>query len=293
VEPLASSLFGFHWTTDYVVQEMERYHPSREPLGAEELKVNPGWFGEEIAGLGELGWAIGDDERFYRCATEMITTIYLRRTVGMQDRDEIDQSFERFILANANAKELIRAVMDQPSYRAGELVDQDDDDLALREKVVRAVGPQQLSRSLNDLTGFTWEYAGFDMMNSDTYGFRLLMGGVDGHALTRPVNDPSLTSVVTVKRLAQAAADYEVDNHIGDGGDHLLSSVNPDWTADDLEMEEVVASFYFQLMGIRPDDETVSEYLDLWADVAAVTDAETAWRAVVEAFFRDPYFITY
>jgi len=272
---------------------MERYHPSREPLGAHELKVNPGWFGEEIAGLGELGWAIGDDERFYRCATEMMSTLYLRRSLDFDDRPAVDEAFERFILADANAKELIRAVMDQPQYRAGQLVDQDDDALTMKENLVRAIGPQQLSRTLAGLTGFTWEYDGFDMMDSDTYGFRLLMGGVDGHALTRPVNDPSLSSVVTIKRLAQAAADYEVSQHLGDGGSHILSAVNPDWTAGDAELEDALAEIYFDLMSIEPDQETVKEYLHLWTEVEALTDSETAWRAVLEAFFRDPYFITY
>jgi len=291
VEPLAAALFGFHWVTDYVIQEMERYHPEREVAGPRELEVEPAWWGEPITGLSELGWAIADDERFYRCAAEYWTSILYRRSLSIDDRGIVDDHFDAFLNGEARVKELIRAITDSEEYRAGAFSDPADEDTQGATRTVRTMSPHQLSATVEALTGFFWSYEGFDQLDSDQWGFRVLLGGVDGEALTRPAVDPSLTAVVVLKRLAEASAQNSAAQ-LG-SGEGLLGEVDLAWTAEDAEFLALLDALYFQLMGERASDESLDTYASLWSQIEEMTDSQTAWESTLAALLRDPFFYGY
>ena len=71
--------------------------------------------------------------------------------------------------------------------------------------------PDQLSRVLEGLTGFQWTWKGYEQLDNDTLGFRIMAGGVDGTEVTEPQHAPSLTSLLVLQRLAEAAASAAVD----------------------------------------------------------------------------------
>jgi len=290
VEPLAAALFGFHWVTDYVIQEMERYHPEREVAGPRELGVNPAWWGEPITGLNELGWAIADDERFYRCTAEYWTSILYRRNLTLEDRGTVDDHFDAFLTGEARVKMLIRAITDSEEYRAGAFKVSEDDDIEIA-RTVRTMSPNQLSATIQQLTDFHWTYEGFDQLDSDQWGFRVLLGGVDGDALTRPALDPSLTAVVVLKRLAEAAAQKSAA-HLGTG-EGLLGEVSLDWSPEDAAFGTALEALYLQILGERADSASLAAYTEIWTTVASLTDSQTAWEATLGALFRDPLFYSY
>ena len=293
VEPMAAALFGFQWVTDFNPRELERYHPSREPSGREALGVEMAYWGEPITGLEDLGWAISRDERFYHCMTETMTGLLLRRRVVEADRADVDAVHKTFIDGKARVKELMLAVMDLPSYQAGSLGAGATDDDADREVLARALSPQQLGATIEELTGYKWESAGFDQMDNDDWGYRVLTGGVDGVALSLPVQESTLTSALVIKRLAQAASYTEASSHLGDGGSTLLADVDLSWEPGDAAFEDKVGDIYFGLTALRADSDTLDAYGALWSEVAAMSDATTAWQAVVEGMLREPAFISY
>lgn len=293
VEPMAAALFGFQWITDFNPTEMERYHPEREPQGEQTLHVEMAYWGEPITGLEELGWAISRDERLYSCMAETMTRLLFRRQLELHDRPELDLLLQTFIEADARVKPLIRKIMALPAYQAGGFTDAATEVDQDRELVTRALSPQQLASTVEALTGFRWTSSNFDQMDNDTTGFRVLMGGVDGEALTLPVNEPTLTSALVVKRLAEAAASWEASSHLGDGGTTLLGGVSADWSADDPALGEAVAAMYFQLTAVRPDTALVGDYVALYGAVADSAGAQAAWTAVLAAMLRETDFITY
>ena len=62
----------------------------------------------------------------------------------------------------------------------------------------RMLTHDQLSDSLEALTGFRWTSNGFDVLDTDSRGHRLLLGGVDGIANRAPQARPeeALKSII-------------------------------------------------------------------------------------------------
>ena len=114
---------------------------------------------------------------------------------------------------------------------------------------------------------------------------------MDGDALTRPALDPSLTAVVVLKRLAEAAAQTSAA-HLGTG-EGLLGEVSLDWSAEDAAFETTLDALYLQILGERADGESLAAYTEIWTTVASLTDSQTAWEATLGALFRDPLFYSY
>ena len=98
----------------------------------------------------------------------------------------------QFLREDLNAKSLIAALTETDPYL---------------EATPRMLTHDQLSMSLEAITGFRWIYDGFDQLDSDLpKGHRLLLGGVDGDAIRTPQRTPGFTWALVVKRAAEAAA---------------------------------------------------------------------------------------
>ena len=293
VEPMAAALFGFLWSSDHGVGEMERYHPEREVQGELALGVEMAYWGEPITGLDDLGRAIGRDERFYRCAAETFTTLLLRRGLELEDRDEVDDALRSLYAADGRVWPMLETITDLPSYQAGGLEDDAGAETDAREVLSRPMSPSQLARSVESVTGFRWQYAGYDQMDNDTYGYRVQLGGVDGIAVTQPGLEPNLGAAVTIKRLAEAAAAHEAHHNLGMHHGTLLGEVDTAWRPGDAEFDATLAAAWFQLTGVRAEEETLSAYGSLWTELEAMSDAPTAWQGTLVALLREPLFVTY
>lgn len=292
VEPLASALFGWWTVISYNPDEMGYYHAERELLGEEYLGFQPGWFGKPIDGLVDMGPAIANDSRFYSCAAESTAELFWHRPLQTTDFERVEALRDQFLEQGLRYKALIKDVLATPEYRAGGVTDDATDETVERERTLRLVTPDLMSSAVYALTGFTWEYEGFQQMGNDDPGYRTLAGGVDGYSVTRAQQDPGVTWVVTTKRFAQAASSYVVDQELNQGAErrmllHVTSESRPGDADFDLELAELC----WRLYGVRPASDLTATLASVWSEVYAREGVDAAWTRVLSAMLRDPAFV--
>ena len=270
VEPLASALFGFQWFMQYNQQEMTTYHPEREPLGEEVLGVSPAYFGEPIAGLVDLGAHISADPRFATCAVQTMASLLWRRPVELADFDRVAALRAVYLAEEAHMKPVIAAIIASETYQAGGLTADATAQTAARERTLRQLAPDQLASAIEDLTGFAWTYGNFEQLGNDEYGYRVLAGGIDGDTAVAIQQEPGLTWALVIKRLAQAAATYAVEEDV---------------------ITDSVEALHWRMFAARPSDAWLAE-------VAALQDAAEAaggdpLATTLAVMLRDPDFVSY
>ncbi len=297
LDPIATALFGFWPANEYNLDELEHYHPERELLGEDLLGVAPSYFGTPFSGLAQLGELVAADPRFARCTAETAAGLLWRRPVDIADAAEIE-TIRAAYAADGHYKAVLQAVTDGDRYQAGAYGPAADDSTRARERIVRMMDAPLLASVLEDLTGFTWEYGGFDQLRNDTYGYRLLGGGVDGFYATRSQDTPGLTWLVLVQRAAEAAAAWAVDRELVEGEDRrafagVARGDVPGTAAFDTELE----ALHRRLYGELPESAWAADVGALWSAIAGDTptdaSAAEAWRGTLAALLQDPRFVTY
>ena len=270
LEPVAASLFGWYWFEPFSGLEAGTYHPEREPYGEEVLGVEAGWYGQPVDGLSGLGLAIASDARFDRCQAQQFTEALWRTTLDpLEDADRLDDVVQAWRADELRLSGLLETLVMDDAYALAP---------------ARHVAADQLATVVEQLTGFVWTTDGFDLMRTDTSGFRTLAGGVDGRYVLKPAPEPSLTQALVTKRLAEAAAEYAVRN----GTFFTVATVAT--TPDAPEFAQQLDAWAWRLTADRAD---VDGLTALWTEVATYTDAEDAWAAVIAASLRDPALVIY
>lgn len=295
MDPLAASMFGFYWTAAYSIYEMQTYHPERERLGEALMEVSPAYFGTPISGLADMGLLIASDERFYQCTTQRMTEALLRRTTGVSDYAMLQDLREDFRAADHRLLPLISAITDTDAYRAGSLGDSATEETADREITRRMMSPKQLVATVEDLTGFHWVWQGYEMLDDDTFGYRILVGGVDGVYQLKPQQDPGVTWGLVVQRLSEAAADYVVEHELvaQDITPRLFTDVDLESTPEDAAFQSLLTDLCRRLYGPRPDAARVTALSGLWSELNALEGPAEAWKGTLSAMLRDPEFVSY
>jgi hypothetical protein len=294
IEPLASSMFGFWVATSYNPLELANYHAEREQMGEDLLQTRPGYFGKEIEGLVDLGGAIAEDTRFWRCAARSAAEMLWRRDAEIGDFDTIEDLRTTFIEQGATYRPLLRAVTNTDAYRAGGFSSTATDADQTREMTYRMLTAEQLASAVEDLTGFRWTYENFDQLSNDDYGYRVLSGGVDGYAVGKAQSEPGITWALVVKRLAQAAGDNVVATELeADGDRRLFTEVTLDDRPGDDAFTAELKQLHWRMFGRRATDERLAADEALWTEVEAADGAAAAWATLVSALLRDPEFVGY
>lgn len=289
LDPAASALFGFWVANEYNIDEIDSYHPERERMGELMMGSEPAWFGTPVSGLGEMGQAIAADPRFDRCAVQNFAQALWHREVELSDFDRVESLRQGFVDQGLLVRPLLAAITDTPQYRVGGLNSSADAATADRENLWRMVTPEQWATLIADLTGFVWESNGFEQLLNDTYGFRVLAGGVDGNFVTRPQRTPSLTWALTIQRLAEAASYHAVQQELVNGGERrLFLYVELDTPSGDAAFTQEIEDLGWRLYAVRLDAARVQSLTALWEAVAAEGDPGAAWQALVTAMLRDP-----
>jgi len=285
LDPIASALFGFYSLNEYNIFEIDRYHAEREPLGVQLLETQPEWFGVPVSGLGELGVAISEDQRFPRCVAERMTKGLLRRDVDLGDFQTIEELRQGFVDSGLQLKTLMRAITDLPAYRAADVSGADVSTLHL-------LGAPRLADIVEELTGFRWSYWGFDLMTTDTTGYRVMAGGVDGAYVTDPQRTPGLTWLLVTQRLAEAGSVSAI-REFGSDDSALFANLHIGHSPGDTVFEKALEDIVFRLSG-RPLDEDHRESLvTLWRAARNTGSSEDAWAAVLAALLQDPEVLSY
>lgn len=289
LDPMAASLFGF-WAKDiHNGIETGWYHPERELLGAVELGVEAHWFGTPVSGLAEMAQQIAWDPRFRTCAAKTMARGLWRRDPGLSDFQTLMSLRAAFEAGDLRLRPLIKAVLMTDAYQAGESSAESDEHLA------RLLMPDQLHSVVEDLTGFSWWYGNFDQMANDTHGYRIMAGGVNGYHVTRPQSVSSVTQALVVQRLFEAGASTVVSHDLVDEAEvpHMLAGVTLDDRPGDEAFDEQVSQLHWWLMAREITDEELAALSELWWAAEALSDAPTAWVAVLSAMLRDPEFVSY
>lgn len=293
VDPLAAAMMGFYPAIDYNPLELGLYHPEREALAEGVLGVQPAWFGTPISGLVELGPHVAADPRFSRCATQTMAALLWRRPVRIDDHGRITALQQAFEDEEMRLKALLRAITDDPVYRAGQVL---DPDLADQERTRRLLTPDQLASAVQDATGLAWTQDGCDQLANDDVGYRTLAGGVDGLTVVEAQAEAGLTWALVVKRLAQAAAQAAVQRDLVDGqaGEGSLFTARAlDLRPGDADFDAELALLRWRLLATR-DVDADAALADLWQDAFdQAGDAATAWTVVLSVLLRDPDFVSH
>lgn len=295
IEPVAATLYGFVPLDDQSALEMETYHPERENLGTSTLGVEPAWMGHPVAGLEELGAAIAEDPRFVDCAVQTATEGLLRRSTGEEDVVLLRDAREPFVNNGLHLKDVIRLVVQSDAYTAGGFTDDATTSTVDRESTRRMLVANQLRSIDADLAGLGWESHGYDQLDNDAFGFRVLGGSVDGVTLTAPQRTPGLTWSLTVQRAGEVSAGLIVDRDLADGATPtLLLGATGATVPSDAAFSTAVSAAWWRLLAERPTDEDIAGLGALWQSVVdAGGTSEEAWTTVVAVLLRDPDFVSY
>jgi hypothetical protein len=256
--------------------------------------MEPAWFGVPLGGPADLGDAVAADPRFTSCAVEVMAGAFWGREPDLKDFGELRDLEQAFVQEGLILKALIRAILATDDYRVGALESDASEEVAERLMTRRVMTVNQLADAVEDLTGFRWEDQGFDLLEDDTIGYRVMGGGVDGHTVTRPDRTPTMTRAIVTRRLAQAAAAHVVGNDLVEEDEpKLFTEVDLDDVPGDAEFTAELEYLHLRMHGTPADATEIEEEEALWIEVEAISNAEQAWVSVVALLIRDTAFWTY
>lgn len=292
LDPIGSYLFGFWRMHPESYTEAASYYPARERLWESYTGIAPGWYGESGNNLFDLGNQIAADPRFPSCAVEQGYRFLHGEPAGADQTAALDAYREAFLDGGLSMRALYRALVSDPLYGS------EDPDF---EGTVpaRRLSAWQLSASVYALTGFRWTYEQLDMLSTDTWGVRVLAGGMDGMIVSEPARDHSASSMLVVERLSEAASAYVVEQEMAmDAADRRLFREQ-----EDLRAEPSEAALRAQLQGlalrvlgrrVASDDPEIEALVDLWEALKPELDApEQRQAAMLAALLRHPDFLHY
>ncbi len=283
LDPLASYLWGFYYFNYDSRDDTTYYHPERETYWQGYTEVEPGYYGEPGYDLTDLGGQIAADPRLPQCLVKQSFELLLQREAALADTQALSDLRETFLTNELQVRPLFAAVVSTDAYRSGR----------------KLLSPDQLGTVLFDLTGFRYTYAGYDMLQTDTYGLRTLAGGVDGVYSTRPADRPTATSALVNERVAQAAASAVVTSDLATPeAARLFTAVSLTATpqSDPAGFAAQLQGLHLRFFGDRvaADGPEVQANLTLWQELyAAEGSAPRAWSGVLSTLLRDPAFLLY
>jgi hypothetical protein len=260
----------------------------------------PGYYGAEVTGgLSELGARIADDPRFAQC---VVRTVY--GYLAQMDRSAVPletvASYQKvFEDSDFNIRTLTKAIVTSPEF----LLDGNGDDGTVGLLNMR---PEAVGRTVESLTGFVWRagyddegctgfdcYGTVDLVNNDNWGFRAMMGGVDGLYVTSPVWDTTPTRLLAVDALVSEGAAWVVAKDLAEP-DLSKRALLTELGDPDADAKTQLAALYFRFYGERvdPDGPELQPIVDLMASTKGRNTTEV-WTLAVAAMLQDPALLFY
>ena len=309
LDPLASHFFGYFIPED--VGEGERSYPIKtysadlEPRWQQGTGRDPGYFGfmADDPNLASLGEQIAEDPGFSNCAVKRFAAGFTGNSIKdleFWEITELDRLHDWFLQTDYNAKKLIEEIVMSPLYRvAAPIEGAISAEEAERLHGLKLLSPEQLNRMLRELTGnargddaegFGWKMEspfGYDLLENDIYGFRMMAGGYDGNFSTAPSHTVNATHILTLRMAAGDAAGRIVDREFAQsaGERRLLRLVEP--TSDEAEIREQLVALNKLLYGevVAQDHPDVNDAFTLWS--AYSSDPVYAWKITLTALLSD------
>jgi len=293
LDPVASALFGFMGQEGYSITDSAWYHAEFERLGIHYLGAEPGWYGTPIYQVDDLGTYLAADGRLPVCAVEQFTGAMLHRETDLLDFAQLEARTTDFLENGQLVHLMLSEITDSPEYRAGALTDEAPDWLDDRVATRRIMSPAQLADSIEHLTGFRWMEAGWDQMENDHLGFRVMSGGIQPPGILTLGKNPTAVRSLVIKQLAQLAADHVVATDLDRSDAQLLTIATSDTTPDSAEFDEQLTDLYWRLYAQEPTTAELTELADLWFELESMVATEEQWSVLLSVMLRDPRFWTY
>lgn len=297
LDPLGGTLFGFWPFEDMDGEELIRYHPERERYSEVATGAVPAYFGTPVEASVQLGALVAADPRFAQCSAQRTAARLWGRPPTEDELGEVAALRDTLVSSGWSMKTLIRAVLATDDYRVGSLGDGATDAQIASVRARRSLSTAALASVVEDLTGFRWTYDGVDELDSDTTGYRALLGGADG-VVVRTVNTaPTASQAATLQRLAeQAGAFVAAADLAASRSERRLVGTTVDAAAlspGDPALDEEIEVIHRRVVGVRPTSDERAELRDLYGAVASSDGSAAGWAAVVSTLLRDPAVWTY
>jgi len=302
LDPLAS--FFAEYSTIYVPSQVTAYPVNHyiEPLGDVMRVTAPSYFGQAATGLDQLGARIAEDPRFTLCAAKRFYAYFNQVPLADVPFEEAARLQDVFIESGLNAKALAREIVLSDDFRVSHAVV--DGDVADRAIGLKKIRPQQLARTVEDLTGFRWQtrlpfdfgwgtIGRVDLVTDNFWGFGVLMGGIDSQNVALPSHTMNASASLVLRGLAAQAAPHVVaqDFAIADPGARRLFTRVSLADTEEPRIREQLAELEARLYGelVDPDSQEVTEAWWLFYDALGQARGDTtrAWTTTLYAMLQD------
>ncbi|MEQ1500892.1 MAG: DUF1585 domain-containing protein [Myxococcota bacterium] len=254
----------------------------------------PGLRDQPVDDLAALGRTIAADPRFAECTTRRFYGYFTETDPLAVSGEVIDPLVDTFVGSGFDAVTLIRAIVTSDAFRTGP---------------PRIVRPEQLGRTIEDLTGFRWQldpdpdacrdgtqfedcWGTVDLLGSSRFGFRVLGGGIDGTSTVTPEHTPTPTRAMVGRALASRAAAFVVAADLAEpdpGRRRLLRRVE---SGDDGEevVRDQLADVAFRVLAhpVAPDGPEVDALYALFVAGRAGASPADGWVLALTGLLDDP-----
>lgn len=323
LDPLAATLWGFRRDLDRnnisqahlrgcleeddadLCYPLTLYRPEREGEWADHDLPGPGYYGQPIDGLVDLGEAITHDPRFPACMARRFEAWLTETDVQDLSSAHTEELATLFVDSGWNARVLIRAIVtsERFAHASPGLLS------AAEAAPVQVVRPETYARTVEDLTGFRWWvstddgygcpdgwcWGTVDLSTTDKFGYRYLAGGISGVQIVQPIHLMGPVRSLEFAAIAREAAGFVVtrDFALPAGERRLLGDVEPD-IRDEAAVRTQLTQLHARILGDLDPGSTVDDSYALWeAGLAESDDPIAAWKLVITGMLQDPAMVFY
>jgi hypothetical protein len=263
--------------------------------------TQPAYFGRPGSGLDALGKLVAQDPRFSLCAAKRFYAYMNDTTLDAVPAAEATRLQTVLESSGMNAKALATAIVLSDDFRAASAL---TDDPSVDPNGMRKVRPWQLAKTIQDLTGFTWQtrlpldvgtgiVGTIDLMRDSLFGFEVLAGGIDSVDVTLPSQTMNASASMVLRALAAGAAQYVVQNDFAlsvPSYRKLLTLVSPSDTGEQAVRAQL-AALELRLYGqfVDPQSADVTDAWTLFANTLSSSggDVRRAWTNTLFAMLQD------
>jgi Protein of unknown function (DUF1592) len=270
----------------------------------------PGLYGKPGETVEDLGLMILDDPRFGSCTAKNVAAYLTETDRKVLPDDWVIRLTDVLTASNYSVKALVKEIVLSQEFSTARVLNAGDPPpFTAGLQVVR---PEQLARMINDLTGFRWManedtpacagtgnncWGNVDLLTSDVYGFRSMMGGIDSFTVTHPTHTPTPTKLLALSKLADEAAGYVVyQDFLKPAAERKLLTGIESAEVDEAKVRAQIASLAVRILGQRWEVDgidTTGMYALFTAATERTSQPTEGWKVVVSAFLRDPLLVFY
>jgi hypothetical protein len=297
----AAGCEGEHAPNCYPLQLWE---PSAVTTWSELGMPEPALFGERGGDLADLGRLVAAHPAYPACVAKNFAGWLTQTEPASIPADRITAWTRAFEDSGRSAKALVAAIVLDPAF--GTLVPE----AGGWAPGVQHTRPEQWARTVEALTGFRFLarptaasctngtqacWGEVDLLTTDRYGFRMMMGGISGYQVTAPTHGPTPTRTLALERAAFEAAGTVVAADLAAAPDDRRLLGPGAGSVDEPAVVAELVRLHRVVLGVEtsPIDAEILAALELFYATLATGTPADAWTAVVAGLLLHPALVAY